>query len=116
MKIKLDENLPLSLKPALEKLRHDVETVSSEGLLGLPDMEVLEVATDERRLLFTADRDFEDAEKFPPGTHPGIVVFRPAKRDRANVVPYVVAFVRSTRLETLEGETYVVEPTRMRRL
>ncbi len=34
MRIKLDENLPVSLQPILRNLRHDVDSVVTEGLAG----------------------------------------------------------------------------------
>lgn len=34
MRIKLDENLPASLRPTLQTLGHDVDDVVSEGLSG----------------------------------------------------------------------------------
>ena len=40
MKIKLDENLPHQLAPALTDLGHDVHTLQHERLLGRPDVEI----------------------------------------------------------------------------
>ena len=40
MKLKVDENLPASLIPALAGLDHDVESVESEGLAGVVDERV----------------------------------------------------------------------------
>lgn len=40
MKIKLDENIPHQLAPALTKLGHDVHTLQQEHLVGRPDEEI----------------------------------------------------------------------------
>ncbi len=76
MKIKLDENLPLRLVPALENLGHDVDTVADEGLGGKPDDVVWQAAQQEQRFLITQDLDFSDTRRFQSGTHSGILLVR----------------------------------------
>lgn len=41
MKIKLDENLPVSAAAILQAAGHDVDTVTAEGLTGAPDLDVV---------------------------------------------------------------------------
>ena len=74
MKVKLDENIPVSLVEALASLGHDVQTVIGQGLTGRADAEVWRQCQLEDRLLMTQDLDFSDARKFQPGSHAGIVV------------------------------------------
>ena len=50
MKIKLDENIPLSVAISLPSLGHDVDTVKSEKLVGAPDSVVWDAAQREGRL------------------------------------------------------------------
>ena len=40
MKVKLDENIPVSLVEALAALGHDVQTVIGQGLTGRADAEI----------------------------------------------------------------------------
>lgn len=77
MKLKLDENLSRYLKVSLTQLKHDVKTAADEGLLGKSDEQVAAAARAEERLLLTLDVEFANLTKFPPGSHPGIIVFRP---------------------------------------
>ena len=56
---------------------HEVTTAGEEGLLGKTDVEVGAAAKAEGMLLFTLDFEFADLRKFPPGSHPGVVLFRP---------------------------------------
>jgi Domain of unknown function (DUF5615) len=84
MKLKLDENLPLSLATLLKELGHDVETVPGEGLTGCADDELWRVAQKESRFLITYDMDFSDARKFAPGSHKGLLLVSlhtPHRRD-----------------------------------
>jgi predicted nuclease of predicted toxin-antitoxin system len=77
MKLKLDENLSRHLKPALTALGHDILTAADENLLSRPDTEIARAANREQRMLLTLDVEFADLRKYPPGSHPGIILFRP---------------------------------------
>ena len=76
MKLKLDENLPVSLSDALAGLGHDVHTVRDERMEGRSDREVWEFAQREARFFITQDMDFSDVRGFVPGTHAGIMLVR----------------------------------------
>ena len=76
MKIKLDENLPVSLQQALSERGHDVDTVMSEGIAGYCDADVWRYACAAERFLITQDLDFSDIRQFAPGTHQGILLVR----------------------------------------
>lgn len=76
MKIKLDENLPVRLAGALEKLGHDTDTIPEEGLAGRNDLHVWEAAQESGRFLITQDLDFSDTRRYTPGTHHGILLVR----------------------------------------
>jgi len=114
MRIKLDENLSRHLKPALELLGHEVATCAEEDLLSKPDYEVASVAGDERRMLFTLDLKFADLAAFPPGTHPGVVLFRPRRMGPLAVNAFIIEFVRTTDLQQLVGCIVVAEWNRIR--
>lgn len=114
MKIKLDENLSRHLKPVLEDLEHDVATAEDEGLLGKSDVDLGEVAREESRMVFTMDIEFANIRKYPPGRHPGIVLFRPRTMGPLAVNRFVAAFAKSTDLDSLKGCVAVVEHHRVR--
>lgn len=76
MKIKLDENLPASLVPILQRHGHDVHTVPEEQLSGRPDAKIWQTVSAEGRFLITQDLDFSDTRQFAPGTHAGLLLVR----------------------------------------
>ena len=76
MKLKLDENVPVSAAARIRALDYDIDTVRDEGLVGRADEKVWEGAQAAGRLLITQDLDFSDARKFAPGTHHGILLIR----------------------------------------
>ena len=114
MKTKLDENLSRHLKEPLAQLDHDVTTALEEGLLGKLDMEIGAAAKSEDRMIFTLDLDFADLRKFPPGSHPGIILFRPRSMGPLAVNESVLRFAQQTELGELAGCLAIVEPHRIR--
>jgi predicted nuclease of predicted toxin-antitoxin system len=90
MKIKLDENLPLSLAKPLNTLGHDVHTVKDEDLLGRSDAEIWRSTQKEGRFLVTQDLDFSDLRKFAPGSHSGILLVRLRSPSRLTLMDRIV--------------------------
>ena len=76
MRFLLDADLPRSSAIVLRELGHDVSDVRDIGLGSASDDDIFRHAQAERRIIVTADLDFADVRAYPPGTHPGIVVFR----------------------------------------
>ena len=114
MKLKLDENLSRHLKTPLMNLGHDVLTASDENLLSCPDSEVAAEAFKENRMLLTLDVEFADLRKYPPGSHPGIILFRLASFGPLSVNQFIVDFVRSSDLSQLSSCIAVVDPENIR--
>ena len=114
MKIKLDENLSRHLQDPLSQLGHDVSTALEEGLLGKIDVEIGAIAKSEDRIIFTLDLDFADLRKFPPGSHPGVVLFRPRSMGPSAVNQFVLKFSKETDLTRLARCLVIVEPHRIR--
>ena len=114
MKIKLDQNLSIHLREVLAALNHDVDTVFDEGLTGVADPAVLEAAGLQDRILFTLDTDFLNLKAYPPGSHSGIVVFRPPRQGALTLAKFVKAFVLSGDLKRHHRLTTIVERTRIR--
>jgi predicted nuclease of predicted toxin-antitoxin system len=114
VRLKLDENLSRHLKPTLTSLGHDVMTVVDEGLLSQPDTVVAAAASGESRILLTLDVEFADLRKYPPGAHPGVVLFRPARLGAMTVNRFVEEFVRDTDMAALGGCVVVVDTSGVR--
>ena len=114
MKLKLDEHLSRRLKPILQALSHDVTTAADEGLLSQPDIAVAAEAKREGRMLMTLDLEFGDLRKYPPGDHPGIMLFRPRSFGPLAVNRFIAEFIRDAELQSLAGCVVVVDPSRVR--
>jgi predicted nuclease of predicted toxin-antitoxin system len=114
MKLKLDENLSRHLKPILAGLGHDVLTAADENLLSRPDTAIARAAKDEKRMLLTLDIEFADLRKYPPGSHPGVILFRPLSLSPLSVNSFMADFIRRTDLEKLAACVAVVDPVHVR--
>jgi predicted nuclease of predicted toxin-antitoxin system len=114
MKLKLDENLSRHLKPVLTAQGHDALTAADECLLSRPDTEIARAAGSEGRMLLTLDVEFADLRKYPPGSHPGIILFRPISLGPLSVNRFIADFTKSTDLHRLAGCVAVVEPGQVR--
>jgi predicted nuclease of predicted toxin-antitoxin system len=114
VKIKLDENIPVSLVRVLALRGHDVETVNAEGLVGRRDQEIWSHCQAEGRLLITQDLDFSDVRQFQPGTHARLVLVRlqqPGRRGLVNVLSWVF---QSDDVEGWRGCFVIVSETKVR--
>jgi predicted nuclease of predicted toxin-antitoxin system len=72
----VDESLPRAVTRALVAAGHDVVDVRDVGLRGASDDAIAARARATSSIVVSGDLDFSNALRFPPGTHPGIVVTR----------------------------------------
>ena len=114
MKLKLDENLPVTLAVRLREVGHDADTVRDEGLGGHPDDAVWQAAQREGRFLVTQDLDFSDTRKFAPGTHCGILLVRVPDLEQWRVSDYVMGWLSAAESPTWPGCVVVATPHRVR--
>ena len=103
MKVKRDENIPVSARQVLTEIGHDVDTVIDEGLAGRDDPTVLAAADSEGRLLVTLDRGFGDVRAYPPGSHSGIVVLRLDSQAVTSVLSTLSSLTTHHDLEEFRG-------------
>ena len=68
----LDENVPRRIYRALKNQGNYVEYVPK----GADDETVINLARNKNLILITRDSDFADEIRYPPHTHPGIIVLR----------------------------------------
>ena len=103
MRVKLDENVPVSVLDPLSEAGADVDTVGDEGLVGADDAAVLATASREGRVVMTMDRGFGDVRAYPPGSHGGIVVLRRDQQTPRRVSKAVKQLVATVELAALAG-------------
>lgn len=114
MLLKLDENMPTSLVPLLAALGHDVHHVEDEGLRAQMDPVVAAAAKREGRVLLTLDVEFADIRKYPPGSHPGIVLLRSAIPGAPAISQLVLNLLATVSETDLAEVVTIVEQGRIR--
>lgn len=114
MKFKLDENLPQSVALALRGMGLDAHTVAQERLAGADDDAVLRASVGEGRILVTLDLDFADIRAYPPGSHSGIWVIRPARQTFQAIEALVMAGIRLSASEPTPGALWIIDPQHVR--
>jgi len=113
-KLKLDENLSVHLKSTLSRMGCNVRTAGEEDLLGRDDVEIAAAARREERVLLTLGLEFGDLRKHPPGSHPGIVLFRPRSLGPLAVNRFIEGFLKSANLEDFPGCIIIADPSKVR--
>lgn len=114
MRAKLDEGLSRLVGEPLEAAGHTVLTVREQGWGGLKDPMLWPNIVYEGVFFVTPDKGFGDIRRYPPGSHPGILVLRP---DNESILEYrslVAQVVAQYRIESLAGCTIVATPRRIR--
>ncbi len=68
----LDENVPRTIFKLLRRKGFHAEYVPQ----GIDDRTVIKIAREKNLILITRDSDFADELRYPPNSHPGIIVLR----------------------------------------
>lgn len=114
MNIKLDENIPYTLRSDLSELGHPADHVHDEGLSGEPDGEIWKAAQEERRFFITQDLDFSDIRRFPPGEHSGLMIIRLQQPGRNALRNRLLQVFRSEATDDWTGKFVVLTDLKLR--
>jgi len=114
VKLKLDENIPVSAAARLTALGLDVDTVIDERLSGATDERVWSAAQGEARFLVTQDLDFSDIRRFAPGAHFGLLVVRLPDDEQWRVTDFLVGWFASPDSRTWDKCFVVATPNKVR--
>jgi predicted nuclease of predicted toxin-antitoxin system len=103
VRLKVDEDLPTNLVRLLRDRGHDATSVVEQGWTGTPDKDLFPKIKAEGRLFLTADKEFGDIRKFPPGSHPGILLFRTKKESMVVYRSILLRVLSETTFDQLRG-------------
>lgn len=101
--VKRDENLGRTHVEILRSAGYEVDRVHDQGLSGAADATVWEHVCSVDRFLVTLDLDFSDVRRYPPGTHPGILLIRSRSRSRTAVAGVLSRVIAERSLDDLRG-------------
>ncbi|MGD9727664.1 MAG: DUF5615 family PIN-like protein [Nitrospiraceae bacterium] len=109
-----NENVPAAMVRALRNAGDDV-LYAAEHLAGSPDLEILQAALQQNRVVLTFDHDFGELvfhHRQPPP--PGVVLFRLGGLSTDALFTFIRAFFESQ--PTLRGFFTVASPGRFRQI
>lgn len=75
-RFKIDENLPDEIAELLKGRGFDAVTVADQAWSGLADNLLWNRIQQEGRWIVTADKEFGDVRRYPPGAHAGVLLLR----------------------------------------
>ena len=90
MKIKIDENIPISIKDILFKEGFDTQSVYDESLSGINDESLMKICNIEKRILITLDIGFSK-QSFSQG----LIILRPS-RQSLSIIKKMIHLLIST--------------------
>jgi predicted nuclease of predicted toxin-antitoxin system len=108
VRLKVDENLPDQLADLLIQHGYDAVTVADQGWRGMADAGLGQGIQAEGRWLVTADKEFADLRRFPPGSHAGVILLRSSEESRVDYLQLVGMALASVRLDEIAGAVVVV--------
>lgn len=114
LRFKLDENIPGEAAALFRAGGHDVSTALEQKLGGTDDPRLLAACGNENRVLVTFDLDFGDIRAYPPSSHSGAWVLRPAIQSIDLLLEMLRRSIVLAEREPVRKRLWLVEPGRVR--
>ena len=114
IRLKLDENLPVSAAEILRAAGHDATTAAAEGLAGEPDRVIAAACREERRALVTLDQGLGNIRSYPPREYAGIIVLRPREQGLDSVLAMPRRLVMLLQVRSPEAALWILDSRRLR--
>ncbi len=113
-KIKVDEDLPMDVAKKLKERSYGTYNVVGEKMGGWKDPQLWNALQKEGMFLITADKEFGNILKYPPGTHNGVLLLRPDEDGIKPILELLDKVLASISLKDMSGMLIVATPKRIR--
>jgi predicted nuclease of predicted toxin-antitoxin system len=113
-RLKIDENLPNEVADLMSAHGYDAVTVTDQGWRGLADSDLWQRIQAEARWLVTADKEFADLRRYPPGTHAGVILLRAAQEGLDEYLRLANMLLMRVNLDQSSGTVVVVNQRSIR--
>jgi predicted nuclease of predicted toxin-antitoxin system len=107
-RLKVDADLPRQVADILSSCGHDAVTVMAQGWQGASDEVLWHRVQAEGRWLVTADKEFADLRRHPPGSHAGVILLRPQEESRRAYLELAATAMEQLKLQEMAGSVAVV--------
>jgi len=113
--IVVDEDMHRSVAEPLGQLGHRALDIRDHGLRGATDREVFAFAQQSKAALLTGDLDFSNINRFPLGSHYGIIVARyPNEMSSQAINREIHRSLQGIKDEEIKGSVIILAPGRVR--
>ncbi|MGO9258799.1 MAG: DUF5615 family PIN-like protein [Bryobacteraceae bacterium] len=118
MRFLADMGVSITTVQALRAAAHDAVHLREEGLIRLPDPDIVAKAAQEQRVVLTFDLDFGDILAVARTEAPSVIIFRLRNQTPAAVTPRLFRVIGDCESELASGAIIIVEDQgyRVRRL
>jgi predicted nuclease of predicted toxin-antitoxin system len=118
VKFLADMGVSITTVHALRTAAHDAVHLREEGLIRLPDPDIVAKAAHEQRVVLTFDLDFGDILAVARTETPSVIIFRLRNQTPAAVNPRLFRVISDCESELASGAIIIVEDQgyRVRRL
>lgn len=103
-----DENIARSVVKQLRQGGHDVRDIKEEKLYGISDIEIINRAREENRIVITHDKDFGNIIKNQNLNHKGIILIRCKNQSPSNVSDIIDKLLNSEIIDKIEDSLIIV--------
>jgi len=114
MKFLIDNALSPSIAYGLIEKGHDALHVRNIGLAASSDLEIIDLAARQDRVLISSDTDFGAILTFRESTKPSFILFRQSDKQPASQLSFLLDNLPALQKELLTGCVIVLEDKRIR--
>jgi len=114
LRLYLDQCLRLEVAEALRSEAHDVVRAAEVGQARADDLEILQRAESDRRILITLDEHFGNWAVLPLGEHIGVIRVKITPVTPADVISLLLPFLRDRTQEQFRNNLVILSAKRAR--
>ena len=108
MKFLTDENIASSVLKSLRNENFDVKDIKEEGLYGISDRKIIDIAFKEERIIITHDKSFGNIINDHNIKHKGVIFIRCKNQSPNNVSNILVEALKSEIKDKLKDSLVII--------
>ncbi len=114
MKLLLDQGLPRSAAKLLREANIDTLHLGEIGMSATKDLEIIQMAAQEERIVVTLDADFHTLLALDDAISPSIIRIRIQRLRAQALVDLLLTVINECKKDLEQGAAVTVEPNRIR--
>ena len=108
LKFLSDENISPALVNALRNKGYNIKDIKEEKLLGISDIEALNLAFKENRVVITHDKDFANLLNYSSIKHKGVILLRFKNQSPKNVIKFFIPILEQLKENKIRNSLVII--------